>query len=218
MAKSPKQQILIWEGPPPGNPPLSNEALDKIVRAAHVPQEYESKARYYVQMAVEEALSYRDRRSSRPRPRTALKHIARLSRKLLEALRGESRSCLEVWFQGQLDDADEVNLYDLESLILDLEQAAEDAMSRPQKKAPQRPIGSVKNHPFHFLINLLYAYLVEVAHGRLSVRKDAGGGLKGTAPAVLEILRPHLQGNRTGQVVVFDITTSAPIRAGRDLP
>jgi hypothetical protein len=187
MAKSRKQQILIWDGPPAGNPPLSNEALDKIVRAARVPQEYESNARYYVQMAVEEALNHPDRRSSRPRPRTALKRIARLSRKLLEALDGESRGWLEVYFHGQLDDANDVDLYDLESLILDLEQAAEDAMSRRQKKAPHRPIGGVENRPFHFLINVLHAYLVEVAHGRLSVRKDAGGDLKGTAPAVLGV-------------------------------
>jgi hypothetical protein len=208
MAKSRKQQISthatgidyeIWDGPPAGNPPLSNEALDKIVRAARVPQEYESEARYRIQMAVVQALdslNYLDRRSSRPRPRTALKRIARLATKLYEALDqlGENRKWLEVDFDGPFDDADDVELYYVESLIFDLIQAAENAATFREKKAPNRPIGGVKNRPFHFLIDLLYAYLVEVAHGRLSVRKDAGGDLKGTAPAVLKILRPHLQG------------------------
>jgi hypothetical protein len=198
------QRILRWDGPPAGNPPLSNEALDKIVRAARVPQEHESAALYHVQMAVVEVLDGLNRRSSGPRPRTALKRIARLCRELREALDGESRGCLEVWFEGQLDQLDDtdekVDLYDLDSLIGDLEQAAKDAMFQPQKKAPHRPIGSVENRAFHRLINFLYAYLVEVAHGELSVRKNACGELKGTAPAVLEILRPHLQGIVPGKL------------------
>jgi hypothetical protein len=67
-------------------------------------------------------------------------------------------------------------------------------VSMPKPKSdPHRPQGSLKHPAFHFLLRDLRRLIVEEAGGSLTYRV-VDGRLKGTAPIVLEILRPYLPG------------------------
>jgi hypothetical protein len=65
------------------------------------------------------------------------------------------------------------------------------AVSQPKKEVSHRPQGSTQNPALHMLIFGLYASIVQEAQGKLTLRKDVND-IRGTLPAVLEILRPYL--------------------------
>jgi hypothetical protein len=65
------------------------------------------------------------------------------------------------------------------------------ASSQPKKKVSNRPLGSRQNPILHQLILELYMSIVEGARGKLTLY-DELGEIRGTLPAVLDILRPFL--------------------------
>lgn len=71
------------------------------------------------------------------------------------------------------------------------EGAAQFLSPKPKKAVTHRPPGSIKNPVLRRLVLDLYRILEE-AGGELTLRKDADGEIRGTLPAVLEILRPLL--------------------------
>jgi hypothetical protein len=65
----------------------------------------------------------------------------------------------------------------------------------PHRRAPHRPAGSVKYPALHLLVRELFRWLVEHGHGRLTLFAGVDDYTpRGTLPAVVEILRPHLAG------------------------
>jgi hypothetical protein len=77
--------------------------------------------------------------------------------------------------------------------IHSLAEAARSA-SEQKKKDSHRPSRAFKNRGLHFLIEALYGLVVEQAEGELTLWQDSAGDLKGTLPAVLEVLRPYIPG------------------------
>ena len=89
------------------------------------------------------------------------------------------------------------NEYGLAELPLrELRHLSESAYSasKLEKKAAHRPLNSVKHRGLTFLIHALYKRIVEEAQGELTLWEDSAGDLKGTLPALLDMLRPYLPG------------------------
>jgi hypothetical protein len=77
--------------------------------------------------------------------------------------------------------------------IHNLADAARSA-SEQKKKVSHRPSRTFNNRGLHFLIEALYGLIVVHAEGELTLSQDSAGDLKGTLPAVLEVLRPYIPG------------------------
>ena len=145
-----------------------------------------SEVRFEVDQAVERALfSHRVRNLKRKKEmKVGLRRIATLSRELLQALH-------------EIDDevfqacrVDRVLVVGLLASFLDVP-LRYFAASQPKKKDPHRPRGSTQNPVLRMLILDLQVSIVQGAQGKLTLRKD-GTDIRGTLPAVLEILRPYL--------------------------
>jgi hypothetical protein len=118
-----------------------------------------------------------------------IKRVAESAEELLGAIKllGESaRFRLKNEYKGA-----QLPLDDLHKLL----DAARTAANPKGEKLTHRPTGSFKHRSLNLLIAGLYGLIVEEAQGELTLWEDASTGrLKGTLPAVLEILRPHLNG------------------------
>lgn len=85
--------------------------------------------------------------------------------------------------------------------IRDLVEAAQSTPIPIEKKASNRPVHSFKSRSLELLIHGLYRLIVVDAQGELTLWEDRGAGrLKGSLPAVLELLRPQLNGILPGSI------------------
>lgn len=139
-----------------------------------------------VSMAVERALSDHRIRSLKLRKemRVPFRRIAQLRSQLLKAL-------------DELDDevfrasgVERVSVVGLLAVLLDVPLRYL-AASQPKNRVSNRPRGSTKNPILRRLICDLYVSLVESAGGKLTLYVNQGE-IRGTLPAILEILRPYL--------------------------
>jgi hypothetical protein len=80
-------------------------------------------------------------------------------------------------------------LHEIHSLF----DAAQTAAIPIERKESNRPPRSFKNRSLDLLIHCLYGLIIVDARGELTLWEDSASGLlKGTLPAVLELLRPNL--------------------------
>src|SRR5262249_7038872 len=91
------------------------------------------------------------------------------------------------------------NAYSSLKVLLDeirkIVEAIRSATQPKKKKASHRPVRTFRHRALSFLVEGLYLDIVVEAKGKLTLWQDAATGeLKGTLPAVLELLRPHLPG------------------------
>jgi hypothetical protein len=176
-------------------PLLPEIVLDQIVHTAGIPQELQAIGRRLVQFYVDcafEEYKYRLRGTPTP-PRSELKRVAQLSKELAETLAALSRGvyALELYFKG--DGGAFGSLLKFELTLRTLSDAAVRLMSPSKRTDAHRPRFSVKNPTFHHLVQGLYSAIVKNSQGRFAVRKSSTSGeLKGTAPAVLNLLQPYL--------------------------
>ena len=63
--------------------------------------------------------------------------------------------------------------------------------SQPKNRDPNRPLGSSQNPILRTLVLELYSSIVDTARGKLTLYVH-GGEIRGTLPAVLEVLRPYM--------------------------
>jgi hypothetical protein len=162
------------------------QALTKVFDLSLVPVNKRGfEIRSEVNDAVESALLVHLIRKVKRRKdmRLRLRNIAKLGGELLNAL-------------DDLDDevfracrVDRVSIVRLFATLLDVP-FRHFARSKP-KQGSHRPRGSTQNPVLRMLIRQLYYSIVEGGQGKLTLYRNAGD-IKGTLPAVLEILRPYL--------------------------
>ena len=170
-----------WAGPE------RDRVLTEILDLARVPLNGRtSEVRFEVDQAVERALFFHRVRNLKRRKemKVGLRRVATLRTELLQALH-------------EIDDevfqacrVDRVLVVGLLARLLDVP-LRYFAASQPKKKVPHRPRGSTQNPVLRTLILDLHVSIVQGAQGKLTLRKD-GTDIRGTLPAVLEILRPYL--------------------------
>jgi hypothetical protein len=141
---------------------------------------------FEVSQAVERALfDHRIRNLKRRKEmRAPFRRISHLRSQLLKAL-------------DELDDevfqasgVERVSVVGLLTVLLDVPLRYL-AASKPKNRVSNRPRGSRQNPILRRLILNLYMSIVEGAQGKLTLH-GGGGEIRGTLPAVLEILRPYL--------------------------
>lgn len=162
-------------------------ALDEIFSLARVPADRISEElSIEVSQVVERALfEHRIRNLKRRKEmRTSFRRLAQLGSHLLKAL-------------DELDDevfqasgVERVSVVAPLTVLLDVPLRYL-ATSRPKNPVSNRPRGSSQNPILRGLILNLYTSIVEGAYGKLTLY-GGGGGIRGTLPAVLEILRAYL--------------------------
>jgi hypothetical protein len=170
-----------WAGPE------RERVLTEIFDLACVPlNRRTSEVRFGVYWALERALFVHRVRNLKRRKemKAPLRRIAKLSRELLKALYELDDEVFQV------SRVDRVSVIGLLAALLDVP-LRYFAVSQPKKEISHRPQGSTKNPALHMLIRGLYASIVQEAQGKLTLRKDVND-IRGTLPAVLEILRPYL--------------------------
>jgi hypothetical protein len=170
-----------WAGPE------RERVLSEIFNLASVPSDRRtSEVRFGVDWAVESALFVHRVRNLKRRKemKVPLRRIARLSSELLKALHELDDEIFQVCR------VDRVSVVSLLAALLDVP-LRYFAASQPKKEVSHRPHGSTQNPVLRMLILGLYSSIVQKAQGKLTLRKDAND-IRGTLPAVLEILRPYL--------------------------
>ena len=167
--------------------PDQQRALTEIFHLARVPKErisYEVGSE--VSMPVDRALfDHRIRNlKGRKEMRVPFRRIAQLRSQLLKAL-------------DELDDevfqasgVERVPIVGLLTALLDVSLRYLTA-SQPKNRVSNRPRGSRQNPILRRLILQLYSSIVDRARGKLTLYVD-GGEIRGTLPAVLEVLRPYM--------------------------
>ena len=123
-----------------------------------------------------------------PKQRKQTKRVAEITRDLefaINTLDEPTRFRLRNAFQATLPTAEIRSLFN----------AASSTAIPLKKKTSNRPVHSFKNRSLELLIHGLYGLIVVNSQGQLTLWEDrVAGGLKGTLPAVLELLRPYLHG------------------------
>jgi hypothetical protein len=163
------------------------QAQAEICRVACVPaDQIGEELGLQISLAVESALfDQRIRKLKRRKEmRVPFRRISYLRSQLIKAL-------------DELDDevfrasgVDRVSVVGLLSVLLNVPLRYL-ATSRPKNRVSNRPRGSTKNPILRDLILDLHYAIVDRARGKLTLY-GGGGQIRGTLPAVLEILRPYL--------------------------
>ena len=167
--------------------PERERVLTEIFDVACVPlNRRTSEVRFGVDWALERAMFvHRVRKLKRRKEmKVPLRRIANLSRELLKALHELDDEVFQVCR------VDRVSVSGLVAALLDVP-LRYFAVSQPKKEVSHRPHGSTQNPELRMLILGLYVSIVQEAQGKLTLRKDVHD-IRGTLPAVLEILRPYL--------------------------
>jgi hypothetical protein len=167
--------------------PDQQQSLTEIFHLACVPKErisYEVGSE--VSMAVDRALfDHRIRNLKRRKEmRVPFRRIAQLRSQLLKAL---DELDDEVFQASGVERVPVVGLLTA-LLVVPLRYLA---ASQPKNRVPNRPRGSRQNPILRRLILELYSSIVDGAQGKLTLYV-AGGEIRGTLPAVLEVLRPYM--------------------------
>jgi hypothetical protein len=167
--------------------PDQQRALTEIFHLTSVPTDRISdELSFEVSQAVERALfEHRIHNLKRRKEmRAPFRRISHLTSQLLKAL-------------DELDDevfqasrVERVSVVGLLTALLDVPLRYL-ATSQPKNRVSNRPRGSRKNPILRRLILNLYMSIVGGAQGKLTLY-GGGGEIRGTLPAVLEILRPYL--------------------------
>jgi hypothetical protein len=185
---------------------LTDQALDQILDATRVPEQYRSTVKPLVREVVDspfDQILIRDPISkiSGRNVRTPLRRIARGLRKgadEIESLDPLQRSLLSQALRQNprliLEPGRRQEILDIGCSILFREIAAAigSEIDRP-RNPPHRPPRSAKNAPLKFLVHALRTPIEEVGHGDLGFKCDESGcNCKGPLVDVLEILRDRL--------------------------
>jgi hypothetical protein len=178
------------------DPVLPYEDATEILRVTGVPKKYQKVVRKEVESAVLRALSMWAGPSKRPPPLgrdavLAAKRVATLCKHLQEAITELGRHNIEpsVQIGWAWDEDDEFSLFDLDERLNALSDSCRHLITPHEKKAPNRPRGSVAHPRLRLLIPFLYTAIVKLGRGKLTLGRTDTGEATGTLPATLQIVR-----------------------------
>jgi hypothetical protein len=188
IAVSPQNNLPKKFGAREWSGPGRERALTEILDLAGVPFDGRTRTEitFEIDLAVGHALFAQRIRDLRRRKalRKSLGSIAKLSRELLKALNELDDEVFEVCRINR------VSVVGLVATLLDVPLRFF-STSQIKRNVSNRPRGSFQNPALRMLVLDLYMSIAEGAKGKLTLYGGKGEA-KGTLPAVLEILRPHL--------------------------